>query len=276
MQGAAVRDDLPVDRGARAHLVLERGHLLVGDDRVVRAREDEDRGLHVGDVGGLVHHQVAVQRDRGLDVGARAGDLERGAAAEAVAHDGDARRVDVGFGRQAVDAGLHAGAHEREVGVEGARHLAGLGRAGAHVAAVDVGGERDVAEAREHLDARGHVPADAEPVMDHEHGRASSALRGVTGEQALELGAVVVVKHGAHPDVGARGQRHALRELGEGRRPHGGRCGVGHAHASTAVPKRAGSVARWIPRSSSTDRVKRPCSSRPGACASVTPMRSTG
>jgi hypothetical protein len=174
-------------------------------------------------------------QDELRNAGAR--ELEGRRAAEAVAHDGDALGIDALLGAQALETREQAGPERLDVAVPATGLGGGALGSGADALSVDVAGQRDVAEAGEHLRPHLDVVDDAEPVVQHQDagsrlrrlGRVRRVRGGAArpGEEPLEIGGSVAVHDVARFDASrvGHGGEQSLEVGGEVL----GRVGVGHA-----------------------------------------------
>ena len=127
------------------------------------------------------------------NVRAAARQFQHGRPAETVANRRDPLLVDALVLLQQVKRRLHPRPQQRAIRLVLARLLAGLlGILRAHILAVDVGGERDVAHPGQFLRAPLHKRADSHPIVDHQHTR-PLRLAGIVGEVAFECGVALLI-----------------------------------------------------------------------------------
>ena len=202
---ARVEHHLVVDMGG-VELILERQHRGARNVGVQGSVEDEHLRLDVLRVLRRRGVEAPVKRHHGSDVGARAGELQSGAAPEAEADGRHPIGGDVGLGSQGGEGSLGTRPEQGPIVLELARLGASVLRVrGANALAVDVGGKGHVPQLRQLLGLLPLVSGDPHPLVEDQDPRLLRRAGGVVGEVPLEHRVPLLVVDGLRDDLGTGG-----------------------------------------------------------------------
>ena len=149
------------------HLAPEGGNLFLRDIRVIGTVTNKHFGPDIVRVSGVWRIEIAVKTDDAFEVGAAAGHFKDNATAETITNSGYFVGVNKRIFFDLLKSGEGSPAHQLPVGAVNGRLF---GRficvGGADAFAVNIDGERDVAEARQLLGPVFDIGADACPFVD--------------------------------------------------------------------------------------------------------------
>ena len=129
-----------------------------------------------------------MKTDDGLEIGALARELQHHRAAEAEADRRQSARIDLRQRRERRQRGAAAAAQCFRLAAQTADQFRDLLQV-ARLAAIaeHVGGERDIAELRQHPRPRHREIAEAQPLVKHQHARPRPGFGFVKGEIAAQM-----------------------------------------------------------------------------------------